>query len=202
MLDLVRAWLFPAACLGCGVPRVALCPACLPLPAAALRFALGGLDVRAVAPYDGLWRRAIVAFKAGERDYAPVFARVLRERFEPRSAIVPVRTTRRRSALRGFDQAVELAAHVAGDRTIDALRKRPGRAQHGLGRSGRLALAGRFTVPRPELVAGRPIVLLDDVCTTGATLLDAARALRDAGARVEGAVVLAVAQRFEVRRVS
>jgi predicted amidophosphoribosyltransferase len=42
------------------------------------------------------------------------------------------------------------------------------------------------------LVAGRPVVLVDDVCTTGATLEDCCRSLVEAGATVAGAVVAAL----------
>lgn len=54
-------------------------------------------------------------------------------------------------------------------------------------------VAGVFATPRPDLVQGRSWVLVDDVSTTGATLLAAARVLRDAGAVQVIPVVLAVA---------
>jgi len=191
VLDLARRWLFPIACLGCGGADVALCGTCAPGPDEVIDLDLGDLTVRALAPYEGLWRRAIVAFKGGERAYADAFAGLLRARFPFDGSVVPVTTTRRRVATRGFDQAVEIALRFAGADAIDVLRKRWGPAQHGSRRQVRLALSGRFEVREPRLVARRRIVLLDDVCTTGATLRDAARALRTAGADVAGALVLA-----------
>jgi predicted amidophosphoribosyltransferase len=161
-----------------------------------MRLDLGGLHVDAIAPYEGLWRRAIVAFKSGERAYAAAFAEVMQARAPARAVVVPVTTTRRRAAARGFDQAVELARLYAAGRTADVLRKRRGPAQHGLGRKGRLGLRGRFDVREPARVAGLSVLLVDDVCTTGATLRDAAWALRGAGAAVQGALVLATPQRF------
>ncbi|HEY8453973.1 MAG TPA: ComF family protein [Actinopolymorphaceae bacterium] len=58
-------------------------------------------------------------------------------------------------------------------------------------------LAGAFSV-RPrfrERVANRTVVLVDDVMTTGSTLVEAARALREAGARVSSAAVIAATVR-------
>lgn len=199
MLDLA-AWLYPLGCLGCGCAGTALCAACAPPPAAALRFRVDGVGVTALAPYEGRWREAILAFKRGERAYAAAFARLLRARFAVRGAVVPVTTTPRRRAERGFDQAVEIVRLYAGPALLDVLRKAPGPAQHGSARAGRLALGGRYAVSGPGL-AGRRVDLFDDVCTTGATLSAAIAALRRAGADVAGALVLARAQRFPAAEV-
>ena len=68
--------------------------------------------------------------------------------------------------------------------------------QKGLGRgdagaAGAGIHAGPARALRSGACAGRPCIIVDDVLTTGATLAEAARALRAAGALVRGAVVLA-----------
>jgi predicted amidophosphoribosyltransferase len=169
-----------------------LCRACAPSPADRVVDVIAGVGVRAVGAYDGEFRRAIVAMKHGERAYLAPFAELLAELAAPGVALVPLPTSRRRSAARGFDQAVELARRVAVLRAgvcCELLVKR-GAAQRGLARRERLAGSGRF---HRDARAAAPdaAFVVDDVCTTGATLTDGIAALRAAGVAVLGAIVLA-----------
>jgi len=189
----IRAWLFPVSCIACGRGAHALCRSCAPGAADAERFAIAGIDARAAGAYAGALREAIVAMKRGERDQlavlAPLLARELGSLTEP---LVPLRTSARRRRARGFDQAVELAQRAAalnGLVVCDLLEKR-GSAQHGRSRSARFEVRGRFRVRRGIVLPSR-VTLIDDVCTTGATLADAADALFDAGVTVLAAVFLA-----------
>ena len=192
----LRPWLFPVWCLGCGTSGTALCEPCLRACSIPFSVAAGGLEVRAAAPYAGLIATAIVAMKRGERAYLDPLAGRLAALSGPRNVLVPAVTVRRRASERGFDQARELAsraARLAGASYADVLVKRGG-AQRGLDRLGRLAARGRFGVRAGVPIPARAS-LVDDVMTTGATLLDAAAALTAAGCLVEGAIVLAATPR-------
>lgn len=99
---------------------------------------------------------------------------------------VPLDT--RRLSQRGFNQSQLLACEVAaafGLTTADTLKKvRSGRKhQNELSREERLRnLEGAFTpLPRAQ-VAGKMVLLIDDVMTTGATLNECAKTLKSAGA--------------------
>jgi predicted amidophosphoribosyltransferase len=101
----------------------------------------------------------------------------------------PTSPARRRA--RGYDQAGLLARAVgrrAGVPVVPALRRRPGAPQTGADRVRRL-VGPSFDATRA--VSGH-VVVVDDVCTTGATLGAAARALRSAGADRVSGLVLAV----------
>ena len=187
----VREWIFPVSCIGCNAPGAALCVHCGPQGADERFLRLAGVPIRALATYEGVMQRAIVAMKRGERAYLEAFAARLAPLLPPNVSVVPLPTTRRRRAARGFDQALELARRSATLRGLpcEELLEKRGSAQRGRTRRTRLEARGRFRMRRVSL-PGR-VVVLDDVCTTGATLVDAITTLRGAGVEVVGAVVLA-----------
>ena len=120
--------------------------------------------------------------------------------------LVPVPSTRAATVRRGQDPMLRMA-RVAAARlrasgraaaVLPALTHRRKVAdQAGLGRRSRAEnLAGALAVraSSARLLGERPVVLVDDVVTSGATLAEAARALRAAGNAPVGAAVLAAAR--------
>jgi predicted amidophosphoribosyltransferase len=106
---------------------------------------------------------------------------------------------RRRLARRRFNQSVALAREIARQSGVPLetgllSREKPTPPQVGLSRKLRAAnMQGAFAVPprRKGELAGRRLVLVDDVATSGATLNAAARALLRAGAERVDALVFA-----------
>jgi len=111
-------------------------------------------------------------------------------------ALVPVPLPSARLRQRGFNQAVVLA-RWAGRRwdlpiITDGIERRPGVPQVGLSRAARQRnVRGRFEVTRPEWFAGKTILLVDDVYTTGATITALSQRLLAAGADEVRAITLA-----------
>ena len=202
LLDLA----FPAACAGCGAEGDVLCAECLPA-LHARRGAPPGiplglpstvplplLQLEWCAPYAGVVRSSLHAFKyAGERRLAVPLGAAIAARWAEAGAggelLVPVPIHAERRRRRGYDQAVLLAEVAAASLRLPAVvalaRARPTRPQFELGRERRaenVADAFRVQDASRALVAGRWIVLVDDVATTGATLVACAHALLAAGA--------------------
>ena len=103
---------------------------------------------------------------------------------------VPLHHTRRRS--RGFNQAEELAQHLGLPLRRALRRSRATRPQTDLPAAQRHAnVRDAFVRARRADVTGLCVLLVDDVCTTGATLEACARVLKQAGARQVRAITAA-----------
>jgi predicted amidophosphoribosyltransferase len=202
MLRALAEVVFPAVCPGCGGRGEPVCDAC----ARTIRRAREesppeGLDALHVPfAYTGVVREVVARAKYRQRHAALAWlgAAMTNELgATPVDLVTWAPTTPARRRARGFDQAEVLATTVAaalGRPCPPILRRAGGAHQTGRSRAERID-APHFTVAVPggARIAGRRVLVVDDVVTTGATLRAAATALRTAGAtRVDG---LAAARR-------
>lgn len=201
--------LFPSKCIFCRriLPggNAVCCPECTKA-LEAQESASEGMFVRpcwAALSYEGTVRKAIIRYKfEGSRGYATEFGRILARCVKKQLAgtydlitWIPVSENRYRK--RGYDQAMLLALAAAlelDDVAVETLKKvvdNP--AQSGLrDRTERVSnVLGAYCVPDPDLVAGKRILLIDDVVSTGATMEEAGRTLLDAGAKAVAGAALA-----------
>ncbi|WP_082889080.1 phosphoribosyltransferase family protein [Leifsonia xyli] len=206
LLD-AAAILLPVRCAGCGAPDLTLCSECGAALRPVLRVdAVGDVPVWSALAYDGVARRVLLAYKdSGRVDLARALARVLREaiaeaqrqsrRGSDGSALLPVVIPSTRAAWRGRGyhptRSVLARAHILVPPLWGALRlTRQTVDQAGLSaadRSGNRAGSMRAS----SRLTGRDCLIVDDILTSGATIAEAARAIRRVGGRVTGAVTIA-----------
>ncbi|MEJ5989804.1 ComF family protein [Ramlibacter sp. PS3R-8] len=207
------AWPASALCAGCATVfarpqhRCRLCA--LPLTGAA---PVCGACLRepppldaclAAVPYAYPWSSLVARFKfSGEPGWAGALAGRMAlvpgaaEEIARADLVLPMPLAPRRLAERGFNQALLLAHNLAPARTQAhlLLRLRETGSQATLERKARsLNVRHAFGVDplRAAEVAGRCVLLVDDVMTSGASLHSAAQAVRQAGALRVSALVLA-----------
>ncbi|SDJ33535.1 Predicted amidophosphoribosyltransferases [Frankineae bacterium MT45] len=204
--------LFPNYCGGCARPGPLLCLNCHPR-GELLQVPVPGVRCFAAARYEGALRRALLHYKErGRHDAAPALGHLLADAVQAAVTgiaggfdellLVPIPSARGASRRRGGDHVRRLAESAARSLTVTsdgvappvvgllALNRRV-RDAAGLTRDERAAnLAGAMVVRAVADGASR-VLLVDDIVTTGATVVEAARALRDGGWTVPGAATVA-----------
>jgi len=152
--------------------------------------------------FEGPLRAAVLAFKyRGRTRLLPFLTSTLEAALQTRpltvDLAVPVPLHAERLRTRGFNQAELLARSLASAHgwaldTSALVRIRETRQQTELPARDRLRnVAGAFAVAAPAAVASKRVLLIDDVCTTGATLTACAAPLLEAGAEGVWAAVAA-----------
>ncbi|MCA1652677.1 MAG: ComF family protein [Sphingomicrobium sp.] len=179
-------------CLTCGIPLEATdsgtCAACLARPPRIAR-------TRAAVAYGDISRKLAIRLKYGRKvAVAKAMARYMAPLVGTTgdALLVPVPLHRRRLAVRGFNQSLLIAHEIGRSRDLNVIpralrRKRATPPLKGMSFSQRRrTVAGAFVVHKGIDIAGRTVILVDDVLTTGSTANACARALQRAGvARVE-----------------
>ncbi len=212
VFNFILQWIFPRFCLGCGKEGLNVCADCFGsleleyeqvCPHCRRENGTGEFcrencwrnyffDQLIVAlPYDhqGLLKKLIVGFKykfVGE--IGNILANILWEKLEfykgARPIVVPVPLDKNKLKKRGFNQAKVLAEKL-GLEVWDCLgRKFNPQRQADLGRAGRLKnMAGLFYLKSEFDLAGRNIIIVDDVATTCTTLNECSKVLKAAGVK-------------------
>lgn len=200
IIDALADLLLGAQCPGCDEARWGFCPSCWARlehpPALAPR--MDGLRIVAANDYRPILAAAIPRYKD---DGALHLERALGLRLAVAVAgldppvdtlLVPVPSKPAAVRARGFDHGARLADRAAGvlglRRRRLLVRRRGGSDQQGLDADARSANL-RHSM-RASSAPG-PVVIVDDVVTTGSSLQEAHRALREAGVSVLGAAVIA-----------
>ncbi len=196
--DSLLNFFFPRKCPFCGRPagKALLCDQCAKSLPRCEKIRQGADFGRCAAPlyYEDAVRKAILDYKFhGKLGGLDCFGRMMAETAAERysgefDAVTWVPVSKRRLKKRGFDQARYLTAslcvdwHVAPLETLRKVADNP--AQSGIDDPAerRANVLGAYEAVSPERFAGKRLLLVDDICTTGATLAECARVLKAAGA--------------------
>ncbi len=189
---------FPRKCPFCGklTGKTLLCETCGAALPRCEEIRQGADFGRCTAPlyYEGPVRDAILAFKfkaklGGLDAFGRLMAQTAAERYSGEfDAITWVPVSKKRLKKRGFDQARYLIAsicvdwHVAPLETLRKMTDNPPQSGLDDAAARRANVLGVYEAVSPEQFAGKRLLLVDDICTTGATLGECARVLKAAGA--------------------
>ncbi len=208
----------PRFCAGCREPGHVLCPDCRALfdhvlARPAPTGLIAGGAVFSCAVYEGHARTAILRWKDhGDAEAGRLLARLLCRLARSvlpvvpglRVAVVPVPSSRRSVRRRGRAHILELTRPLVRDLrrrgfaarqvcviTMAGRQRRSVTRSHERQRQERSLAAFRLRPAARRLEPGEAVILVDDICTTGSTLLACAHVLADAGHRPLAALTLA-----------
>ena len=194
--------IFPSRCAVCDRPGNNLCLDCKNLLWIEPReFLLSGLAIHTVTKYSDETSKLLVSLKdKGQFALVAELAQMLRPVIENLPAsesiryLVPAPSSPENFSKRGFHPMLLLAQAVASRHpslsVLNCLRfSRRVKDQVGLTESERIANLS-FSMKLNQSVTGRVCYLVDDVVTTGATALEAARVLRLGGATLAGVLAI------------
>ena len=211
LLQNLNELIFPSRCIGCGELGLSLCSLCRKSwhPHYYLRNigkdSASELTVISSVIYSGVAQKIILGAKESHiRQCDHLVAEAIThalQRFLTRTTIdflIPVPSQKSAIRQRGREFLVEISEQVSSSCDIPVVNilshNRRVKDQSGLDLQERWNnVEGAFVVEREHGIHGN-VLLIDDLVTTGATLCEAARALRYAGIKVIGAVTAALAQ--------
>jgi ComF family protein len=211
VIEYIISSIAPNSCVQCGAEGALLCHHCIqnlpPTPSccyvckrptrdwrtcAACREQSALVAVSAATPYANEVKRLLYVLKfdraaAAARDVAATIAQSLADvSLPPNLVVTHVPTAQARMRQRGYDQSALIAKEVArlSERPYAPLLQRMGsQRQVGKTRAARKQqMTSAFRPIHTPLAADRPVLLIDDVLTTGATLESAGQTLQQAGA--------------------
>lgn len=145
-------------------------------------------------PYDDMVKESLARFKfQGKQSYFRTYADLLHEKLselintDEINYVMSVPLHRRRKIRRGYNQSLLLSERVAAklkkpEMSGLLLRTRNTEAQSGLERDERSAnVKDAFSVKTSDCLKNSTVLLIDDIITTGSTINECCRALKNAG---------------------
>lgn len=202
---LIVDFLFPLLCAGCGANGTALCMTCMarlpraPYIAAPNTYALWNYKDPTVKK--SLWKlkyrgRTVFAKEFGVALYDSLLEELAELALfygKEKPLLIPIPISKKRFRKRGFNQTELIARHMSFidknesftlvTNVLYKIKDTPSQMSIKDKRKRLHNLRDSFMVKNATLVRGKNVILLDDIITTGATLREAKRTLRSAGAR-------------------
>jgi len=218
-IDGIFGLLAPHQCIACGIEGSVMCDNCVELAGepvvprcagchklsdnyrtcVSCRSWLEPYSVIVTTKYDGIYEQLIRELKFNsKRQSAQPIARMMTDLLPEASenmVICPLPTAPVRIRQRGFDHTKQISKHITEYSSMNIgyfLGRKSNVRQLGSSRAQRLEqMQNEFFVNPKTDVAGKSILLVDDVVTTGASLSAAAKTLKKAGAKRVTAIVFA-----------